>query len=179
MRIHHGKHHAGYVKNLNDLLKGQNKILSMSVEDIICDLSVVPKDIRTKVKNNAGGHVNHSLFWTVMAPKSGGNPTGEVAKAIDGEFGSFEKFRDRFSSAGLGRFGSGWVFLVRDANTLAIVDTPNQDSPLSTGKTPILCLDVWEHAYYLKYRNMRAQYIKNWWSVVNWSEVGKLYTSSA
>ncbi len=179
MQIHHDKHHATYVKNLNDALAGHDELLTMSVEDLVKNLSKVPEDIRMKVRNNAGGHANHSLFWTVMrAGKEGNAPTGEVAKAIDGAFGDFKTFAEKFSAAGLGRFGSGWVWLIVDGGKLAIVDTPNQDNPLMDGKMPILGLDVWEHAYYLKYQNMRADYIKSWWNVVNWPEVDKRYAEA-
>jgi Fe-Mn family superoxide dismutase len=175
MQIHHDKHHAAYVKNLNDALAGQDALLTLPVEQLIANLSNVPENIRTKVRNNAGGHANHSLFWQVMAPNAGGTPTGAVAKAIESGFGSFAAFQEQFSTAGISRFGSGWVWLVVHDGALAIMDTPNQDSPLMEGKTPILCLDVWEHAYYLKYQNLRADYIKAWWNVVNWSEVEKRY----
>ncbi len=176
MQIHHDKHHATYVKNLNDVLAGHDALLALSVEDLVRDLSRVPEAIRTKVRNNAGGHANHSLFWEIMAPGAGGKPTGNVVKAIDASFESFEVFQEKFATAALNRFGSGWIWLVADAGKLMITDTPNQDSPLSDGKTPILGLDVWEHAYYLKYQNMRVDYIKNWWNVVNWSEVDKRFT---
>lgn len=187
MQIHHGKHHAGYVKNLNDALAGQDALLSLSVEDLVRDVPNVPESLRTTVRNNAGGHANHSLFWQVMEPNPGGakrQAQGELAASIAQSFGSFETFQEAFSASGLRRFGSGWVWLVRDPLAgsgqveLAIMDTPNQDSPLSEGKTPILGLDVWEHAYYLKYQNLRAEYIKNWWNVVNWAEVEKRYLSS-
>lgn len=173
MQIHHDKHHATYVKNLNDALAGHDEWLAMSVEDIVINLAKVPAEIQAKVRNNAGGHANHSLFWQVMGPKSGGKPTGKIGAAIDGAFGSFDQFAEKFGAAALGRFGSGWAWLVVDNGKLAIMDTQNQDSPLTEGKTPILGLDVWEHAYYLKYQNMRADYIKAWWNVVNWTEVEK------
>ncbi len=173
MQIHHDKHHATYVKNLNDALVGQDELLALPVEDLIGDLSRVPEAVRTKVRNNAGGHANHSLFWQVMGPSTGGEPTGNVRTAIDTAFGSFVQFQEKFAATALGRFGSGWVWLVDEAGSIAIVDTPNQDSPLMDGKTPILGLDVWEHAYYLKYQNMRVEYIQAWWSVVNWTEVNK------
>ena len=181
MRIHHDKHHAAYVKNLNDALAGQDALLATPVEELLRGLSSVPEAIRTKVKNNAGGHANHSVFWQIMAPATGSEnkPTGEVSKLIDSTFGSFDQFREKFSSAGISRFGSGWVWLVAEKNTVSILDTPNQDSPVSEGKTPILALDVWEHAYYLKYQNMRADYIKAWWNIVNWAEVEKRYSTIA
>ncbi len=196
MQIHHDKHHAAYIKNVNDALTGHDDLLAMNIEDLIKNLSKVPEDIRTKVRNNGGGHANHSMFWTVMAPngKSGGGlPSGEVAKAIDSAFGNFVQFQEKFAAVGLGRFGSGWVWLVKDGGAsagsgqgkLAIVDTPNQDNPLMEavpagrqGKTPILGLDVWEHAYYLKYQNVRTEYIKSWWNVVNWKEVERRYAAS-
>jgi len=175
MHIHHDKHHAAYVKNLNDALIGQEALAAMSVEDLLKNLPKVPEAIRTKVKNNAGGHANHSMFWAVMGPKTNGLPVGSVAKAIDAVFGSFATFQEKFSAAGAGRFGSGWVWLVAGKGKLTIIDTPNQDSPVTEGKTPILTLDVWEHAYYLKYQNLRADYIKAWWNVVNWAEVEKRF----
>ncbi|MEK7533063.1 MAG: superoxide dismutase [Patescibacteria group bacterium] len=179
MQIHHDKHHAAYVKNLNDALSGQEALLAMPVEKLITDLSQVPESIRTKVRNNGGGHANHSMFWLEMAPfvagAPQGKPSGELAKTIDSAFGSFVTFQEKFSAAGLGRFGSGWVWLSVDNGTLVISDTPNQDSPLMDGLTPILGLDVWEHAYYLKYQNLRAEYIKQWWNVVHWEEVEKRF----
>ncbi len=175
MQIHHDKHHAAYVKNLNDALVGHDDLLSMSIEELVKNLSKVPENVRTKVRNNGGGHANHSLFWQIMAPKAGGQPSGELAKAIDEAFGNFAQFQEKFAAAGIGRFGSGWVWLIKDGGKLTIADTPNQDTPIMEGKTPILGLDVWEHAYYLKYQNVRADYIKNWWNVVNWTEVAKRY----
>ncbi|MBI3385860.1 superoxide dismutase [Candidatus Gottesmanbacteria bacterium] len=179
MQIHHDKHHGAYVKNLNDVLGGNDKLLSLSVEDLIRDLSQIPQEVRTKVRNNGGGHANHSLFWNIMAPHAGGKPAGALAKAIDAQFGSFADFQAKFTAAGMGRFGSGWAWLIKDGKGLAIVDTPNQDSPLMEGKTPILGLDVWEHAYYLKYQNVRADYIKNWWNVVHWHEVEKRFSAAS
>lgn len=187
MRIHHDKHHGTYVKNLNDALVGNESLLAMPVEELIKDLSVVPEDIRTKVRNNAGGHANHTMFWECMAPASAKNhePSALLMNAINETFGSFPAFTEKFTASGVGRFGSGWVWLVSEGKTLHIVDTQNQDSPLmeavsagSQRKTPILCLDVWEHAYYLKYQNMRAEYIKAWWNVVNWAEVEKRFAAS-
>lgn len=181
MHIHHDKHHAAYVKNLNDALVGQDALLSLPVEDLIRDLTKIPEAIRTKVKNNAGGHANHSLFWLIMAPATTGvenKPSGDIAKEIDTTFGSFAKFQEAFSASGMGRFGSGWVWLVVNNGKFAIMDTPNQDSPVSEGKTPVLTLDVWEHAYYLKYQNMRAEYIKAWWNVVNWTEVERRFQAA-
>ncbi|MBI4062320.1 superoxide dismutase [Candidatus Gottesmanbacteria bacterium] len=175
MQIHHDKHHGAYVKNLNDALAGQDALLSMPVEELMKNLSKVPEAVRTKVRNNGGGHANHSFFWEVMSPKAGGQPSGELAKAIESAFGSFAQFQEKFSAAGMGRFGSGWVWLISEKGKLTITDTPNQDNPWMEGKTPILGLDVWEHAYYLKYQNLRADYIKAWWNVVNWREVGRRY----
>lgn len=175
MQIHHDKHHGAYVKNLNDALSGLEQFSNITIEQLLQKLSDVPESVRTKVRNNGGGHYNHSLFWLVMSPKAGGIPTGELAKAIETSFGSFEKFQEAFSAAGIGRFGSGWVWLVPESGKLTIIDTPNQDTPLMEARTPILCLDVWEHAYYLKYQNLRADYIKAWWRVVNWSEVEKRF----
>lgn len=177
MQIHHDKHHGTYVKNLNDALAGQTDWLAMNVEDVVASLAKVPSELQTKVRNNAGGHANHSFFWQIMSAPAGAaaKPAGTVAAAIDTAFGSFDQFMEKFSAAGLGRFGSGWAWLVVDGGKLSIMDTPNQDSPLTAGKTPILALDVWEHAYYLKYQNMRADYIKAWWNVVNWTEVEKRF----
>lgn len=178
MHLHHDKHHAAYVKNLNDALAGHDNLLSMDIEELIRNLDQVPEDIRTKVRNNGGGHLNHSLFWQIMGPNAGGEPTGELAEAINATFGSFAEFKEKFAAAGTGRFGSGWVWLVKDGDSLAIMDTVNQDSPVSQGKTPILGLDVWEHAYYLKYQNRRPEYIENWWNVVNWEKVSELFEKS-
>ncbi len=178
MQIHHDKHHAAYVKNLNDALAGQDTLLSMSIEDLMKNLSQVPEAIRTKVRNNGGGHANHTMFWTVMSGNPKGEPrkpAGELGKAIDASFGNFEMFQEKFSAAGMGRFGSGWVWLINEAGKLSIVDTPNQDTPVMDGKTPILALDVWEHSYYLHYFNRRDEYIKNWWNVVNWQQVEDNY----
>lgn len=171
MQIHHDKHHAAYVKNLNDALVGHEDLLNMDVTNLLKKLDMVPEEIRTKVKNNAGGHANHSFFWTLLSPNNGAGPEGRLLDAIKSTFGDFDQFQEKFAAAGLGRFGSGWVWLVKNDGGLSIIDTPNQDSPLTEGKTPILALDVWEHAYYLKYKNMRADYIKAWWNVVNWKQV--------
>ncbi len=186
MQIHHDKHHAAYVKNLNDALAGHDDLLAMSIEELMRSLDNVPEVIRTKVRNNGGGHANHSLFWEIMASNPKGEPrmpSGELGKTMEATFGSFATFQEKFAASAMGRFGSGWAWLIKDPSAssgqakLAIVDTPNQDSPLMDGKTPILGLDVWEHAYYLKYQNMRADYIKAWWNVVNWEEVGKRFAS--
>lgn len=175
MRIHHDKHHATYVKNLNDALAGSFE--GVSVEDLLKKLQDVPEAIRTKVKNNAGGHANHSVFWQVMGPTKSA-PSGKFLESLKSTFGSLEKFQELFGAAALGRFGSGWVWLVKDGGTLSIIDTPNQDSPVMDGKTPVLALDVWEHAYYLKYQNMRVDYIKAWWNVVNWVTVERLFSAA-
>lgn len=181
MQIHHDKHHAAYVKNLNDALVGQEALLGLPVETLIADLSVVPESIRTKVKNNAGGHANHSMFWLCMAPPASRKaaPSGVLAEAMNSTFGNFELFSEKFSAAGLGRFGSGWVWLSVANGKLVITDTQNQDSPLMEGSTPLLGLDVWEHAYYLKYQNLRAEYIKQWWNVVHWEEVEKRFYAAS
>lgn len=171
MKIHHDKHHGTYVTNLNEFLKGQQQYLSMDVFKLMTHLDELPQEIRTKVRNNGGGHANHTFFWEIMGSKAGGTPDGEVGKAIQVSFGDFEKFQEAFSKAGVGRFGSGWAWLVLDSGKLSITDTPNQDNPWMEGKTPILGLDVWEHAYYLKYQNKRADYIKAWWNVVDWNKV--------
>lgn len=173
MRIHHDKHHGTYVTNLNAALDKHPELHKKSLEDILRDLNSVPEDIRTAVRNNGGGHWNHSMFWQVMGPKAGGEPTGAVLDAIKGAFGDFAKFKDQFKAAALGRFGSGWAWVVSDGGKLAIVSTPNQDNPGMEGKRAVFGLDVWEHAYYLKYQNRRADYVDAWWNVVNWAEVAK------
>lgn len=175
MEIHHDRHHATYVNNLNAALEGHDDLSSKSVEDLISNLDAVPENIRTAVRNNGGGHANHSLFWTILSPNGGGNPTGEVADAINESFGSYEKFKEEFAKAAAGRFGSGWAWLIVDNGKLAITSTPNQDSPLMEGKTPILGLDVWEHAYYLKYQNKRPDYIQAFFNIINWDEVNRRY----
>lgn len=175
MEIHHSKHHGGYVAKLNDALGKHPELQSKSIEELLSDLNAIPEDIRTAVRNNGGGHYNHSLFWKIMAPNSGGSPVGELAKAIEKTFGSFEQFKERFSDAAANRFGSGWAWLVLNHGNLEILSTPNQDTPLSEGKQPIMGLDVWEHAYYLKYQNRRPEYISNWWNVVNWNAVNERY----
>ena len=175
MQIHHGKHHQAYVNNLNAAIEKHPELGSKSVEDLIKNLNAVPEDIRTAVRNNGGGHVNHSLFWTWMAPGAGGAPTGALGEAIASAFGSFDAFKDAFGKAGVGRFGSGWAWLVDTGGKLSIESTPNQDSPMMDGKKAILGIDVWEHAYYLKYQNRRPDYISAWWNVVNWAEVAKVY----
>lgn len=179
MEIHHGRHHNTYVNNVNNAIQGNSELESKSVEDLISDLNAVPENIRTAVRNNGGGHANHSLFWTIMSPNGGGEPSGELASAINSTFGSFDEFKEKFKAAALGRFGSGWAWLVVNNNGgLEIEDTPNQDSPLMHGKTPIMGIDVWEHAYYLKYQNARPAYVDAWWNVVNWDEVAKRYAAA-
>ena len=178
MQIHHDKHHAAYIKNVNDALANSPQFNNTTIEQLMAQLAQVPEDVRMKVRNNGGGHYNHSLFWMVMSGNPKGEvrmPSGELATAMNASFGDFTKFQEQFSRAAMGRFGSGWVWLVVDAGKLVIMDTPNQDNPLMAAKTPILGLDVWEHAYYLKYQNMRVDYIKAWWNVVNWSEVERRY----
>jgi Fe-Mn family superoxide dismutase len=176
MEIHHTKHHAGYVNNLNNALKGHPELEAMSIEDLLKNLAKVPEDIRTAVRNNGGGHYNHSIFWTIMSPNGGGKPSGVLAEAIDKAFGSFDNFKEQFSNAALTRFGSGWAWLVKNNDgSLAVVSTPNQDNPISNGQYPLMGIDVWEHAYYLHYQNRRADYVKSWWNLVNWDEVAKRF----
>ncbi len=176
MHIHHDKHHAAYVKNLNDALAGHDDLLNMEISDLLKNFDKVPDDIRQKVKNNAGGVANHNMFWQIMCPsaKSKVPSEGKLFEAINSEFGSFNAFKEKFSAVALGRFGSGWAWLISDNGKLAITDTANQDSPITHNSQPILCLDVWEHAYYLKYKNVRADYINAWWNVVSWKEVEKI-----
>ncbi len=172
MTIHHGKHHQAYVDNLNKALEGHADLQGKAINDLIRDLNALPEAIRTAVRNNGGGHANHSLFWTLMAPNAGGAPTGRIADVITNQFGGFDTFKAEFQKAGLGRFGSGWAWLVKKADgSFAIESTANQDSPVMEGKTPIIGCDVWEHAYYLKYQNRRADYLGAWWNVVNWNAV--------
>ena len=173
MQIHHGKHHQAYVANLNKALETHPGFRSTSLDQLCRDINKVPEAVRTMVRNNGGGHWNHSRFWTWMAPNAGGAPTGKAGEAITSSFGSFDKFKEEFAKAAVGRFGSGWVWVIKDGSTLSIASTPNQDNPLMDGKTPILGLDVWEHAYYLKYQNRRPDYVGAWWNVVNWVEVSK------
>jgi superoxide dismutase, Fe-Mn family len=175
MQIHHGKHHQAYVTNLNAALEKHSNLQGKSAEDLVRDLGSVPEDIRTAVRNNGGGHVNHTMFWKMMAPNAGGTPTGAVADAIKASFGGFDAFKEQFAKAGVGRFGSGWAWLIDSSGKLSIESTANQDNPISEGKKPILGLDVWEHAYYLKYQNRRPDYINAWWNVVNWAEVNRLF----
>jgi superoxide dismutase, Fe-Mn family len=173
MEIHHGKHHQAYVTNLNAALEKHPELQSKTVEELVSGISSVPEDIRTAVRNNGGGHINHTMFWQIMAPNAGGAPTGAIADAITSTFGSFDAFKDQMNKGGAGRFGSGWVWLVSNGGKLAVESTANQDSPLMEGKKPIFGIDVWEHAYYLKYQNRRPDYLGAWWNVVNWAEINK------
>ncbi|KPC74512.1 superoxide dismutase [Laceyella sacchari] len=177
MEIHHDRHHATYVNNLNAALEGV-EVSATSVEALIANLDALPENVRTAVRNNGGGHANHSLFWEILSPNGGGEPTGEVAQAIKDTFGDFDSFKKQFTDAATKRFGSGWAWLVVKDGKLAVTSTPNQDSPLMEGATPILGLDVWEHAYYLKYQNKRPAYIEAFWNVVNWEEVNKRYLAA-
>jgi Fe-Mn family superoxide dismutase len=172
MHLHHDKHHQAYVTNANKALEG-TEWADKPVEEVLQNLPSIPDDKRNAVRNNAGGHYNHSLFWQWMSPDGGGEPDGDLAAAIDSAFGSFSDFKDKLKAAGVGQFGSGWAWLVHDGSGLAVASTPNQDSPLSDGKTPLLGVDVWEHAYYLKYQNKRPDYIDAWWNVVNWAKVAE------
>ena len=177
MQIHHGKHHAAYVTNLNAALEAHADLQKHGIEDLLRNISDVPEAIRTAVRNNGGGHANHTMFWNIMAPKAGGEPTGPLADAITSSFGSFEAFKGEFKKAAMGRFGSGWAWLINTGGgKVAIESTANQDSPLMEGKQIVMGIDVWEHAYYLKYQNRRADYVDAWWSVVNWAEVAKRYS---
>jgi len=173
MEIHHGKHHQAYINNLNAALEKHPDLQSKSVEDLIAGISTVPEDIRTAVRNNGGGHANHSMFWQIMGPNAGGNPTGAIADAITSSFGGFDTFKEQFAKAAVGRFGSGWAWVIVQGGKLVIESTPNQDSPSMDGKKPVFGIDVWEHAYYLKYQNRRPDYIGAWWNVVNWNEINK------
>jgi Fe-Mn family superoxide dismutase len=175
MRIHHEKHHGTYVTNLNAALEKHPDLQKKSIEDLIRGINTVPDEIRTAVRNNGGGHVNHTMFWQIMGPNAGGEPSGALAEAISSAFGGFSGFKEQLTKAGLGRFGSGWAWLLADGGKLTIESTANQDSPLMEGKRPILGVDVWEHAYYLKYQNRRADYINAWWNVVNWPEVARRF----
>ncbi|MGI2326573.1 superoxide dismutase [Planococcus sp. YIM B11945] len=178
MNIHHTKHHNTYVTNVNAALEGHEELASKSVEELISDLSSVPEAIRTAVRNNGGGHANHSLFWQLLSPNGGGNPTGALAEAIDSKFGSFDEFKAKFENAGKTRFGSGWAWLIVNNGDLEVTSTANQDSPLMDGQTPILGVDVWEHAYYLQYQNRRPDYLAAFWSVVNWEEVSRRFEAA-
>ncbi|NMP24733.1 superoxide dismutase [Sulfobacillus harzensis] len=179
MEIHHNKHHGGYVQNANKALEGHPELQDKSMEWLLRHIDSLPEDIRTPIRNQLGGHANHSLWWTIMGPNKGGEPTGAVAGAIRDTFGSFEQFKEKFQKAALSIFGSGWAWLVvRPDHSLAIITTPNQDSPIMQGLTPILGLDVWEHAYYLRYQNRRAEYIDAWWHVINWEEVDRRFKAA-
>jgi superoxide dismutase, Fe-Mn family len=173
MEIHHGKHHNAYVTNLNAALEKHPELQSKSIEDLLRSINTVPEDIRTAVRNNGGGHANHSMFWQIMGPNAGGQPTGAIASAITSSFGSFDALKEQLAKAGVGRFGSGWAWVIDQGGKLVIESTANQDSPLMEGKKPVFGIDVWEHAYYLKYQNRRPDYIAAWWNVVNWAEINK------
>jgi Fe-Mn family superoxide dismutase len=173
MEIHHGKHHNAYVTNLNAALEKHPELQSKSLEDLLKGLSTVPEDIRTAVRNNGGGHWNHSMFWQIMGPRAGGPPIGAIADAITSSFGSFDKLKEEFKKAAVGRFGSGWAWVISSGGKLTIESTPNQDSPVMEGKNAVFGLDVWEHAYYLKYQNRRPDYVDAWWNVANWAEINK------
>ena len=178
MHLHHDKHHNTYVTNLKAAIEKHPELGEKSVEDLISDMNAIPEDIRTAVRNNGGGHANHTFFWEIMAPNAGGQPTGAIKEAIDETFGSFDEMKAAFKTAATGRFGSGWAWLVVNNGKLEITSTPNQDSPLMDGQTPVLGLDVWEHAYYLKYKNVRPDYIEAFWNVVNWDKVNELFAAA-
>ena len=177
MHIHHDKHHATYVSNLNAALEKHPELAGKTLEALLADLNSVPEDIRLAVRNHGGGTWNHNLYWEVMGPKAGGEPEGDLAKAIQAEFGNFSDFKAQFEKAAMGRFGSGWAWLVKKGDKLSIISTANQDNPMSEGLTPLMTLDVWEHSYYLKYQNRRAEYVSAWWNVVNWKAVAKRYAA--
>lgn len=177
MQIHHDLHHGGYVKNLNTALESHPDLQKLSIDELLRNLSRVPESIRNAVRNNGGGHLNHTIFWKLMAPNAGGQPGGALAEALNKTFGGFDKFKETFSNAAMTRFGSGWAWLVKNPNgSLEILSTANQDNPISEGKFPVMGLDVWEHAYYLKYQNRRLEYVTNWWNVVNWDEAAKRFS---
>jgi superoxide dismutase, Fe-Mn family len=178
MEIHHGKHHAAYVTNVNKALESAPQLAGKTVEELLANnCAIVPENLRTAVRNNGGGHVNHSMFWKIMAPGAGGPPIGNVAQAISATFGGFDNFKEKFAQAAATRFGSGWAWLVKSGGKIDIVSTPNQDSPIMEAKYPVLGLDVWEHAYYLKYQNRRPEYVSAWWNVVNWPEIENRFNS--
>lgn len=179
MEIHHSKHHNAYVNNLNAALEKHPELAGKSLEELVTNINSIPEDIRTAVRNNGGGHFNHSLFWTVMSPNGGGEPSGDLATAIGDAFGNFASFKETLSKAAATRFGSGWAWLGFKNGKLAVLSMPNQDVPMMEGLTPILGIDVWEHAYYLKYQNRRPEYVSNWWNVVNWEEVANRYANAA
>jgi superoxide dismutase, Fe-Mn family len=178
MEIHHGKHHQTYVNNLNAAIEKAPELAKKSLDELLRGVNTLPEAVRTPIRNNGGGHWNHSMFWQIMAPKAGGEPGGKLGQAITSTFGDFAKFREQFSAAGVGRFGSGWAWLINTGGKLSIISTPNQDNPLMEGQKAIMGLDVWEHAYYLKYQNRRPDYIQAWWNVVNWKEIESRYTSA-
>ncbi|HFQ3811787.1 superoxide dismutase [Enterococcus faecium] len=178
MHLHHDKHHNTYVTNLNAAIEKYPELGEKTIEELLSDMDAIPTDIKTAVRNNGGGHANHSFFWEIMAPNAGDEPTGEIKEAINEAFGDFSSFKEEFKKAAAGRFGSGWAWLVMENGKLAITSTANQDSPLMEGKTPILGLDVWEHAYYLKYKNVRPDYIAAFWNVINWDEVNKRFEAA-
>jgi len=179
MEIHHGKHHNAYVTNLNKALESAPNLSNKSLEELLAhNCAAVPESIRTAVRNNAGGHINHSMFWQIMGPKAGGQPSGKLAEAIKSTFGSFDQFKAKLTEAAMGRFGSGWAWLVVHNTKLDIYSTANQDSPVMEGKFPVIGIDVWEHAYYLKYQNRRNEYVGAWWNVVNWTEIEKRFQSA-
>nr|WP_147401274.1 superoxide dismutase [Brochothrix thermosphacta] len=178
MEIHHSKHHQTYVTNVNKALEGHADLASKSIEELVADLASVPEDIKAAVRNSGGGHANHSFFWTSISPNGGGKPVGELAEAIDAKFGSFEAFQEKFTAAATGRFGSGWAWLVLSNGELEITSTANQDSPLTDGKTPVVGIDVWEHAYYLNYQNRRPEYIKAFYNVVDWSKANDVFNAA-
>jgi len=177
MEIHHGKHHQTYVNNLNAAIEKAPELAGKSLDDLMRNASKLPEAVRTAIRNNGGGHWNHSMFWQIMAPKAGGEPAGNLGSAIKSAFGDFAKFREQFSAAGVARFGSGWAWLINTGGKLSITSTPNQDNPLMEGQKAIMGLDVWEHAYYLKYQNRRPDYIQAWWNVVNWREIEKRFSA--
>jgi Fe-Mn family superoxide dismutase len=179
MQIHHGKHHAAYVSKLNDAIAKHPELEGKSAEDLIKNLAAIPDDIRGAVRNNGGGHVNHTMFWEIMGPGKGGAPSGKIGDAITGAFGSFDAFKEQFNNAAATRFGSGWAWLVSSGGTLSVESTANQDNPMSDGKHPVMGVDVWEHAYYLKYRNVRPDYVTNWWNVVNWDQAAENFAAAA
>jgi Fe-Mn family superoxide dismutase len=178
MRTHHDKHHQAYVDKVNAALEGTDQA-DQPIEEVIKNLSSLPQDKQGPVRNNGGGHLNHSMFWETMSPDGGGEPSGPLAEAITSAFGSFEDFKEQFEAAGVGQFGSGWAWLVVDGGSLAVTSTPNQDNPVSEGKMPLLGNDVWEHAYYLKYQNKRPDYLKAWWNTVDWNKVGERYSAAS
>ena len=179
MEIHHGKHHNAYVTNLNKALESHPELQSKSLEELLANnCAIVPENIRTAVRNNGGGHINHSMFWRIMGPNGGGAPVGNLASAIGSTFGSFDTFKEKFNAAGATRFGSGWAWLVKSGGKIEIISTANQDSPVMDGKYPVMGLDVWEHAYYLKYQNRRPDYMNAWWNVVNWQEIEERFNSA-